>query len=161
MRRGLLVACVCMVLSALASDGRATMTIQLGSGGAEFVAAADEWRFLRGTVTPPPGWTQADFDDSAWEAGPGGFGYGDGDDATVLDDMRGQYVTVYVRKAFVVPQDPLGAGISLVSSLVAIVGVQLVLTESVRDSTSTMTHDPLTNTMCWAHLLSLPFRVGT
>ena len=31
-----------------------------------------------------------------------GFGYGDGDDTTVLSDMKGNYSTVYIRKIFYV-----------------------------------------------------------
>ena len=37
---------------------------------------------------------------TTWETGPSGFGYGDEDDATLLDDMKGSYSTVYVRKRF-------------------------------------------------------------
>jgi len=81
----------------------------------------DDWSFFRGTEEPSPdggglatlGWAQPDFDDGAWEVGPSGFGYGDGDDNTALDDMQPQvddpdtpdvdesssgYLTVYVRK---------------------------------------------------------------
>jgi hypothetical protein len=65
------------------------------------------WRFFRGRSEPSPAleWTARAFDDSAWETGPSGFGYGDADDATLLDDMRGSYTTVYVRKLFSIP-DP-------------------------------------------------------
>ena len=71
------------------------------------VGPGDEWNFFRGTVDPSvdPGtlaadtvWTTPAFDDSTWETGPSGFGYGDGDDATVLDDMEGGYTTVYLRR---------------------------------------------------------------
>jgi len=34
-----------------------------------------------------------------------GIGYGDGDDATVLDDMRGNYLSVYLRQRFIL-EDP-------------------------------------------------------
>lgn len=48
-----------------------------------------------------------EFDDSSWDSGVSGFGYGDDDDATVLDDMLREgandgYLSVYVRKVFVV-----------------------------------------------------------
>jgi len=45
-------------------------------------------------------WTTPEFDDSSWEEGPSGFGYGDNDDATILSDMRGNYTTVYIRRTF-------------------------------------------------------------
>jgi hypothetical protein len=42
------------------------------------------WRYRIGTSNPPAGWNVLGFDDSAWASGPGGFGYGDGDDATTV-----------------------------------------------------------------------------
>lgn len=35
-----------------------------------------------------------------WRQGPSGFGYGDDDDATVLEDMQNKYQRVYIRKDF-------------------------------------------------------------
>jgi hypothetical protein len=63
------------------------------------------WRFFRGWSEPSPGleWTQPGFDDSSWESGPSGFGYGDDDDATVLSDMQNNYTTVYIRCSFPAP----------------------------------------------------------
>ncbi|MBN1418615.1 MAG: CotH kinase family protein, partial [Planctomycetes bacterium] len=78
----------------------------------DLVPAGARWRFLRGTADPAGGalaWTEADYDDAAWEEGPSGFGYGDGDDATVLDDMRYSYTGVYLRRIFEV-EDPSAFG---------------------------------------------------
>jgi len=58
------------------------------------------WRYAKGTEAPPPDWQLADFDDSEWLEGPAGFGYGNDDDATILDDMQGSYTTVYIRRLF-------------------------------------------------------------
>jgi hypothetical protein len=58
-----------------------------------------DWRFLRGEPLPAS-WTRPDFDDSSWEAGPAGIGYGDGDDRTRLLDMEDSYRAVFCRKAF-------------------------------------------------------------
>jgi len=69
------------------------------------VLARDDWKYRKGDQPSPAGWHLPDFDDSAWLSGPGGFGYGDGDDETVLDDMGGNYLTVAIRKEFTVP-DP-------------------------------------------------------
>ena len=38
-----------------------------------------------------------------WLEGPSGFGYADGDDNTLLDDMMGMYWSVYIRTGFEVP----------------------------------------------------------
>lgn len=83
----------------------------------------EEWRFFRGTVEPPVDWMERTFDDSAWESGNTGIGYGDNDDNTVLEDMeqidddpdtpedesQPGYLTVYARKAFNLA-DPGGFG---------------------------------------------------
>ncbi len=72
------------------------------------IGSGETWRFFRGTEDPAGGtnvWTEPDFDDASWEEGPGGFGYGDGDDRTVLEDMQENYTTVYIRHRFVV-EDP-------------------------------------------------------
>ena len=47
----------------------------------------EDWRFFRGTEAPPATWRDVGFDDSGWEIGPTGIGYGDGDDNTELTDM--------------------------------------------------------------------------
>jgi hypothetical protein len=74
-----------------------SMTLHVGSEGLDLVPSAAVWKFLRGrqpASAPADAWQQVDFDDSGWETGPAGFGYGDDDDATVLSDMRGRYATV-------------------------------------------------------------------
>ena len=67
------------------------------------IRAGDSWRYFRGRTEPAlPGidWRVVAFDDSAWEAGPSGLGYGDADDATDLVDMGGRYASIYLRKKF-------------------------------------------------------------
>ena len=58
------------------------------------------WSFFRGESNPPATWRELDFNDAAWESGPTGIGYGDGDDRTELNDMRNNYVSVFCRKIF-------------------------------------------------------------
>ena len=61
----------------------------------------DIWNYFKGVSSNPgSGWNGLGFDDSGWLAGATGIGYGDGDDATVLSDMRNSYKTVYMRKTF-------------------------------------------------------------
>ncbi len=87
---------ICLVvLMSICSSGRA-MTLQLPSDREQFVSAGSIWRFFRGrgpAGTPVNAWTKVGFDDSKWETGAAGFGFGDGDDATILSDMQGGYVT--------------------------------------------------------------------
>ncbi|MBI1390314.1 MAG: hypothetical protein GC154_17890 [bacterium] len=64
------------------------------------VNQGDTWRYFKGTEEPPSDWNSVDFSDTAWEQGPSGIGYGDGDDATVLSDMQGNFLSVYMRRAF-------------------------------------------------------------
>ncbi|MEK6234529.1 MAG: PQQ-binding-like beta-propeller repeat protein [Planctomycetales bacterium] len=59
----------------------------------------EKWSYLAGG-DPPSNWTRPDFDARSWKTGAAGFGYGDGDDRTVLKDMPGKYARVYVRKEF-------------------------------------------------------------
>ena len=63
------------------------------------VSPGDEWSYLTGAAGgPDPEWLEEDFDDFEWEVGPTGIGYGDGDDATVIEDMRNSYTVIYTRK---------------------------------------------------------------
>jgi hypothetical protein len=66
------------------------------------VNRADPWRYRKGTSEPQTNWqTVANATlDASWLTGPGGFGYGDGDDATLLSDMRSNYTTVSIRQEF-------------------------------------------------------------
>ena len=65
----------------------------------ELVSTTASWRYFRGREAPADGleWTSNQYNDAHWESGVLGIGYGDGDDATVLDDMRGEYSSVYTR----------------------------------------------------------------
>lgn len=60
------------------------------------------WRYFKGTTNPGSTWANLNFNDASWLQGPSGFGFGDGDDATVLSDMQGLYTTVYTRYKFTV-----------------------------------------------------------
>ena len=86
-----------------------------GSGFEDHVLfdTGDSWRFARGTDPfddGSPRWFQPEFDDTAWETGPAGFGYGDSDDETVLDDMRNGYTSVACRQTVALSATDLTAG---------------------------------------------------
>ena len=63
------------------------------------VKSGARWKYLAGRDARS-GWTQLSFNDSKWKTGPAGFGYGDGDDATILKDMKDKYSRVYIRHTF-------------------------------------------------------------
>ena len=70
-----------------------------------YVKADDVLKYFKGTAEPSDPvslWREIDFDDASWFSGPAIIGFGDGDEATVLDDMRGLYISFYVRRKFTV-----------------------------------------------------------
>lgn len=60
------------------------------------IFAEDLWRYIVPTSSMNENWNNINFDDSAWMEGTGGFGYGDNDDGTILDQIN----SVYFRKVF-------------------------------------------------------------
>ncbi|MFY0602070.1 MAG: CotH kinase family protein [Cyclobacteriaceae bacterium] len=58
------------------------------------VYAEDTWRFFLGTENPDEDWKSLNFDDSNWLTGSGGFGYGDGDDATIITPVSSLYLRI-------------------------------------------------------------------
>jgi hypothetical protein len=70
------------------------------------VPSGSTWKYLANGSNQGTAWRAATFDDSAWLSGPAQFGYGDGDEATVVSygpDPDNKYVTTYFRKTFNVP----------------------------------------------------------
>jgi hypothetical protein len=55
------------------------------------------WTYLTPDSQPSDSWNELGFDDSSWGLGPGGFGFGDGDDGT---DLGGGILSVYSRTTF-------------------------------------------------------------
>lgn len=68
------------------------------------IKEGDEWRYFKGVQEqkPPRGWKSSGFDDSNWQRGQSGFGFGQGRNRNNLRDMKGNYLTVYVRRGFIV-----------------------------------------------------------
>ncbi|YCM44387.1 lamin tail domain-containing protein [Verrucomicrobiaceae bacterium 227] len=67
-----------------------------------------DWLYYKGTQeasTPVGAWRLAGFDSSAWSTATTPIGYGDGDDATLLTDMQGNYSTLYLRNQFSLEAD--------------------------------------------------------
>ena len=102
---------ITILLLAMATAASATPIINAG----------DAWRYRKGTSAPQADWQMIDDAslDASWLTGPGGFGYGDGDDATELTDMEGAggYRTVYIRRAFTVAAGELPATDEVILSI--------------------------------------------
>jgi len=85
-------------------SGDQLLRFALGTGGGVTptlaVPRGSSWRYRDGASPPPAGWKDNGFDASGWSLGPAGFGYADGDDATVVSGMQGVYATLYTRTTF-------------------------------------------------------------
>lgn len=66
----------------------------------EVIHLNDTWRYKKGDSALDTNWNELDFDDSQWLMGKAGFGYGDGDDTTIIHDMVNKFSTIYIRKKF-------------------------------------------------------------
>jgi len=62
------------------------------------ITIGDKWKYLPGAYEPPSNWNMINFSSSNWSEGMSGFGYGDGDDNTVLN----QTISVYIRRSFTI-----------------------------------------------------------
>jgi len=72
------------------------------------VASGSAWKYLDDGNAPDPAWQTPSFDDTAWAVGQAQFGYGDGDEVTVLSfgpSSRAKYIAYYFRTTFEV-SDP-------------------------------------------------------
>lgn len=78
-------------------------------GPGEVVALGDQWRYFDGGAAPAD-WQAADFADAGWTQASAEFGFGDGDETTVLDTAP---LTFYFRRSFQI-DDP-----AAVSDLIA------------------------------------------
>ncbi len=69
----------------------------------DLVSKGSTWKYLDDGSNLGNAWQQPNFDDSGWNSGAGQLGYGDGDEATVLNfggDGNNKYVTTYFRHSF-------------------------------------------------------------
>ena len=99
---------VALCLAIATSATAQVLTVQVGApppAPTLLVNHGDTWSYRKGSSEPQADWkTSADVSlDGTWLTGPGGFGFGDGDDATLLNDMLNGYNTVYIRRGFEIP----------------------------------------------------------
>lgn len=70
------------------------------------VDQGSDWRYLDAGVDPGFLWSLSSFNDSSWPSGPAEFGFGDGDESTVVSfgpDPSQRHITTYFRHRFTVP----------------------------------------------------------
>jgi hypothetical protein len=60
------------------------------------------WWYYDAVAAPPASWKDRTFNDSSWLQGETPLGYGDGDEATVVNSANGR-ITTYFRRSFSVP----------------------------------------------------------
>jgi hypothetical protein len=68
-------------------------------------AAGAVWKFLDNGSDAGIGWRRSDFNDNGWSSGMAEFGYGDGDEATLVGyggNAANKFVTTYFRRGFVI-----------------------------------------------------------
>jgi hypothetical protein len=74
----------------------------------EFVPTGATWRYLDDGSDQGSGWREPGFPDAGWAQGPAQLGYGDGDEATVVNcgactcPCNPKYITTYYRHGFAV-----------------------------------------------------------
>lgn len=56
------------------------------------VKAEHNWKYLVGDSQAPANWHNNGFDDSSWSSAKGSFGFGDGDDSTILNISHSLYI---------------------------------------------------------------------
>ncbi|MEI6340643.1 MAG: lamin tail domain-containing protein [Verrucomicrobiota bacterium] len=98
--------------NSLGGNWRASVEAVTGVPEVTVAAAGSTWSIWKGRSEPsstPGAWRLPGFDDATWQVGPAPVGY-DPDvlgpattGGTRLDDMRGNYTTIYLRRAFDVP----------------------------------------------------------
>jgi len=69
----------------------------------QYVGSGATWQYLDDGTLPDAAWSNTGFDDSGWSTGSAQLGYGDGDEATVIDfgpDANNKHITSYFRHNF-------------------------------------------------------------
>jgi hypothetical protein len=77
----------------------------LTSGTGYIIAANSTWKYLDNGTDQGTAWRANDFDDATWTSGNAKFGYGEGNETTIVNygtDPNNKYVTTYFRKSFTI-----------------------------------------------------------
>lgn len=99
------------LLGGSANPAASVLDITGGGGGGVvetvFISNGENWRFLDDGSNQGIAWRASTFDDSTWNTGLAELGYGDGDEATVVNSgpAGARFATTYFRKKVTIP-DP-------------------------------------------------------
>lgn len=83
----------------LKKDFTATVLASSSMHWESMILESDTWKYLAAKSEPPTTWYQSTFNDSGWKSGPGGIGYEDNDDNTVVDSCNSLYLRRQVNVA--------------------------------------------------------------
>ncbi|MEO2092690.1 MAG: metallophosphoesterase family protein, partial [bacterium] len=78
--------------------------------------AGSTWSYLDNGSNQGTAWQQVGFNDSAWSTGTAQFGYGDGDETTIISfgpSSVNKYITTYFRTSFNVPNPAIYGSLGL------------------------------------------------
>ncbi|NNM28561.1 MAG: hypothetical protein HKO57_03510, partial [Akkermansiaceae bacterium] len=71
------------------------------------------WRYNDSNVDLGTEWKDPAYRDRTWKSGPAEFGFGEGDEDTLVADLDPNVPSIYFRKAFELPRVPRGGAINL------------------------------------------------
>jgi len=85
--------------------GWAALVAQFCPAQTTLVSTGSVWKYLDNGSDQGTAWQGPLFDDSSWASGPAQLGYGDGDEATVVNGgpATNRFITTYFRHAFTPP----------------------------------------------------------
>jgi hypothetical protein len=84
------------------------------------IAGGTEWKYLDNGTDQGSAWRDPLFNDGGWQSGPAEFGYGDGDEQTIVSygsDANNKYITTYFRKSFDLTSGDLSASPYIINLL--------------------------------------------
>ena len=81
----------------------------------DVVSTGATWKYLDDGSDQGTAWRGTGFDDNSWDSGPAQLGYGDGDEATVVNGgpVGNRFITTYFRHTFNVTDPSSIAGLEL------------------------------------------------
>lgn len=96
-------------LGSSATSAVASVTVTFNT--TTLVATGSVWKYFDQTNDLGAAWRAPEYDDSTWASGPAQLGFGDNDEATVVNTNRAR-ITTYFRKSFVPPANGMFLGLT-------------------------------------------------